>query len=94
MIPRRLHRDTMSSMLGMSCGGGDDSFVSSVAAVDVSSVAADDRVWLAPRDATRDARFPWKAKVFANFCPQRNMVIACVAIESFMEFVFLLGNLP
>ena len=47
MIPRRLHKETISSMLGISCGLG--ASFSSVAEEAASSVAADDKTRL-PRE--------------------------------------------
>mmetsp|Transcript_6575 Transcript_6575/g.16199 ORF Transcript_6575/g.16199 Transcript_6575/m.16199 type:complete len:90 (-) Transcript_6575:146-415(-) len=78
MIPRRLHKETISSISGSFCGSG--ASFSSAAEAATSSVAADDNARLA-REATA-GRPPVKAKALAKFCPQRNIITE--AVENFI----------
>lgn len=71
MIPRRLHRETISSISGRS-GFLGSSF--SAAAGAASSVAAEDKTRVALEETAVKGRLPLNAKAFAIFCPQRNII--------------------
>mmetsp|Transcript_18968 Transcript_18968/g.39144 ORF Transcript_18968/g.39144 Transcript_18968/m.39144 type:complete len:118 (-) Transcript_18968:63-416(-) len=84
MIPRRLHSETISSMLGMSWGLV--ASFSSVAEAAVSSVAADDKTWLAREEAAVKGRLPLNAKALTKFCPQSNIITEVA--ENFIGSIF------